>query len=80
MIHSLNYVTCSEFWGVKIGLALMKYFDVIYLIGNGADTLIIFLLPGEANYLNLVYVCVIMCVVGAFAIPFFPKTQKVSKK
>jgi hypothetical protein len=69
-------VSCSEYWGIELGMALMKYFDTIYFIGNGMNTLIIYLLPGEINYANIFILCIGISIVNFCLIPFFPKVQK----
>jgi hypothetical protein len=57
----------------------MKYFDVIYFLGNGLDTLIIFLLPGEQNYVSIFVTSIAISVLSLVFIPFFPKVKKNEK-
>ena len=58
----------------------MKYYDIMYLFGNGLDTLIIYLFPGETNYYNIIYICITTVLISVFGIFLFPKVHSKKEK
>lgn len=78
MHYILSYTSCSKFWGSRVGISLMKYYDSHFLFANIFDILIKYIFPGENNLFNIFKIFILVHFVMCFGLYLFPKDNKKS--
>lgn len=65
MMYTLNFITCVEMFGPKLGIELIKYYDSQYLFSILIGVVVNFLVSADRFGIDLVaYIFCGICVVG----------------